>query len=67
MDPLANIREQRALVANIRYLWKRYDETRSPVDREAAITASLELVELVEALDTWRRNGGFDPYQTPAR
>jgi hypothetical protein len=65
MDPHANVREQRELAAKIVAL---IDEgTRDDgtlVDEAAQEIAELadRLAELVQALDEWRRNGGFDPY-----
>jgi hypothetical protein len=63
MDPAANLKEQRELAAKIiedvdrEGEWSRegLEETASDAER---------LAELVQALDEWRRNGGFDPYTT---
>lgn len=49
MDPKANLEEQRTLAAAI---LKGEDD-----DGDAE-----RLAELVEALDQWRRGGGYDPY-----
>lgn len=54
MDPVANINEQRQLARRIQDATDRSDRPDpDDVDR---------LVELVLALDEWRRAGGFDPY-----
>lgn len=65
MDPIANIREQRELAADIlNGWWPAYivggDQTIGTVDAEHI----RRLAELVVALDEWRTSGGFDPYPT---
>lgn len=58
MDPKANIKEQRELAAKIIAAWDALtDDDDSVIARDA-----LRLAELVQALDEWRRKGGFDPY-----
>lgn len=51
MDPIANIARQRALADSI-------------LDGDDYVDTgeACELAELVQALDEWRRKGGFDPY-----
>jgi hypothetical protein len=58
MDPVANLKEQRALAAHIIVLADRED---GDPNGELAECAS-RLAELVQALDEWRTRGGFDPY-----
>jgi hypothetical protein len=55
MDPNTNIEEQRALAEQIE---------RFPGDGDVNELAALgeRLAELVQALDEWRRRGGYDPY-----
>lgn len=55
MDPNANLKRQRELAAEI---------IDGYGNRDASDIADLaaELAELVQALDEWRQNGGFDPY-----
>lgn len=53
MDPDANLEEQLKLAKNIlKAEWEDIDDDRADVYR---------LAELVEALDTWIRDGGFLP------
>jgi hypothetical protein len=59
MDPVANLREQRALSRRIIELNGR-DMT--DAERREAEDAGERLAELVIALDEWRQSGGFDPY-----
>lgn len=54
MDPTANLAEQRAIVARI----IGNDETEGDPSADWS-----RLAELVDALDTWIRNGGFLPEQ----
>lgn len=56
MDPAANLSEQREISARLLA-----DAYASDADYEAD---AQRLAELVQALDEWRRRGGFDPYQT---
>jgi hypothetical protein len=61
MDPNANLERQRELAQTI------LDAPEVPdaeLSQEASqiIAAADELAGLVQALDEWRRNGGFDPY-----
>ena len=64
MDPIANLREQRELIARIRFRLERADPIAgiSDANRAANEDDAERLVELVEALDEWRRTGGFDPW-----
>lgn len=65
MDPIANIKEQREIAA---HMIARLDTA----NREGRAFTSVEqtyqlddgerLAELVIALDEWRQNGGFDPW-----
>lgn len=66
MDPEANIREQRELAAEI-IQFIDGDEAPSFDDMTHANLVELahktnRLAELVQALDQWRKGGGFDPY-----
>jgi hypothetical protein len=66
MDPIANLREQRELVAQIIALIDentRDDGTLVDDAIEEIAEAANRLAELVRALDEWRQKGGFDPYQ----
>jgi hypothetical protein len=66
MDPIANLASQRACVAEINAINARWRATSelSPADLARLAELAEQLAELVEALDTWRANGGFDPYTT---
>lgn len=55
MDPVANLLEQRSLAQSIA---EQADENAYDISSVDVI----RLVELVQALDEWRRSGGFDPY-----
>lgn len=52
MDPEANLREQRHLVARINAQWDNDEETTE---------LGFRLAELVQALDEWLSHGGFAP------
>lgn len=56
MDPHANVRKQRELA---RGLIASYHRPPHEVDGADA----AELAEHVLALDDWRLNGGYDPYE----
>lgn len=56
MDPVANLNEQREIAARF---MQAADGDHDAVD---PIADGVRLAELVEALDLWRRKGGFDPY-----
>src|SRR4051812_28104654 len=56
MDPKANLEEQRRFAAEL--LNDDYDQENPP----DFMSSALRLAELVQALDEWRRGGGFDPY-----
>lgn len=62
MDPKANLEEQLRLAAQI---IAQLDD--SPDDSVSTFVEdkALRLAELVQALDGWRRKGGFDPYDGP--
>jgi hypothetical protein len=60
MDPIANLREQRALAAKMSADFDKADG--NGIDQDEA----NRLAELVQALDEWRRGGGFDPYSPAA-
>ncbi len=64
MDPIANLDSQRACVTEINAINARWQATGelSPADLARLAELAEQLAELVEALDTWRSNGGFDPY-----
>lgn len=57
MDPLANVREQREIAQ--RLIERAEAQT---YDHRAVFLDATRLAELVQALDTWRTCGGFDPY-----
>lgn len=65
MDPIANLRALRALVAEANAIQDRWSNGSPPpsVPRRLQEIA-IELAQLVEALDDWRAAGGFDPYAT---
>lgn len=61
MDPNANIKEQRETAAAMIALADK--EEFGGEDGMTEFTRLAErLAELVQALDEWRTNGGFDPY-----
>lgn len=65
MDPNANITRQRELAAEIKAIEGRQNPTSHDLrdeDWPAIAECAIELAELVQALDEWRRKGGFDPY-----
>ncbi len=64
MDPIANLASQRACVAEISEINARWSAAGAPTaaDLERLADLAAELAAFVEALDTWRANGGFDPY-----
>lgn len=61
MDPKANLERQRELAQTIVDAPEVPDAELSE-EAERIIAAADELAGLVQALDQWRRNGGFDPY-----
>jgi hypothetical protein len=67
MDPIANVKAQRASVAEINEIADRCLASGEPPAGEGARLQELavQLAEQVEALDTWRTRGGFDPYLAP--
>lgn len=59
MDPIANMAEQVQLANDI----IAPPATDYGTDRDPDLEANaVRLAELVLAMDTWRRSGGFDPY-----
>ena len=64
MDPIANIKEQRAIAREIQKVWDdcNADGTLTPAQQEHVAERANRLAELVLALDEWQRNGGFSPY-----
>jgi hypothetical protein len=60
MDPNANLQRQREIAAEINALEAPLAAHGDQLVHIARLGA--ELAELVQALDEWRRNGGFDPY-----
>lgn len=63
MDPLVNVERQRELADT---LLRDGDSRQAQVENwEPSPTAVYELCELVQALDDWRVDGGFDPYLVP--
>jgi hypothetical protein len=67
MDPLANLKEQRALAKKIQAIWDDCNADGTLTAEQSATAAELanKLSELVLALDEWRLKGGSDPYQQP--
>lgn len=61
MDPIANIKEQRVVARELQTLLNPPGYL-SEAQRDAVVSLSDRLSELVLALDEWRRKGGFDPY-----
>lgn len=64
MDPIANLDAQRASVAEINEIRARLPDSGAAPAADIARLQQLaeQLAEQVEALDTWRTQGGFDPY-----
>jgi hypothetical protein len=60
MDPKANLERQRQIAAEIIALSEHRDDPTEVHDDIRPL--AIELAELVQPLDQWRRNGGFDPY-----
>jgi hypothetical protein len=63
MDPIANLETQRASAAEINAIVDRRtrgDQRDSDLTRIEELAGAL--AEHVEALDSWRIHGGFDPY-----
>jgi hypothetical protein len=54
MDPEANRREQREIVARIMKAWDTFDED-GDILRAIGVQDVLRLAELSEALDNWHR------------
>lgn len=57
MDPIANLKEQLELAE--------YVLSKECIDVDDLLRideSAKELAELVQAMDEWRKNGGFDPY-----
>lgn len=61
MDPNANLREQREIVAEVIRMWDSADP-HTDYERELAQAAD-RLAELVQSLDEWLTNGGFLPIE----
>jgi hypothetical protein len=59
VDPVANLNEQRSLAEKI--LEREDHEPNAEFATNQALDAA-RLAELVQALDEWRKDGGFDPY-----
>lgn len=64
MDPDANLAQQRELAARIIALIDAGEGV--GIDRDAVVDAAGDLAELVQALDEWRRKGGFEVDTEPA-
>lgn len=62
MDPVANIERQREIVARLLEVKETPAAGRMVALAADCCTLAWELAELVQALDEWRVNGGFDPY-----
>jgi hypothetical protein len=63
MDPIANLRAQRALVTEANAIQDRWSNGSPPASVARRLQEiAIELAQLVEALDGWRTAGGFDPY-----
>lgn len=71
MDPVANLAEQRRVAASIiraleALAGRRADDDLTNDEEIEALDAiageGARLAELVNALDEWRKLGGFDPY-----
>jgi hypothetical protein len=60
MDPIANIKEQRALSRDILRMLDKDDL--QPSEVQTVMHYASELAELVQALDAWQTSGGFSPY-----
>jgi hypothetical protein len=63
LDPQANIERQRELAEQILELIEANADPSTKLP-ETVEDLAAELVGLVQALDEWRRGGGFDPYAT---
>ena len=64
MDPSANIAEQCEIAAELLAICEQCDDDGRISDRDSGNVAeeAFRLAELVQALDEWRRKGGYDPY-----
>lgn len=60
MDPVANLKEQLKLAEKIQA--RASNEDRDTDDLLKIEEWAVRLSELVQAMDEWRKNGGFDPY-----
>ena len=60
MDPITNIKDQRALARDILRMLDKDDL--QPSEIQTALHYASELAELVQALDAWQTAGGFSPY-----
>lgn len=56
MDPVENLKQQRFYANDVQQRHAKGDHGSDFME------SSWRLAELVEALDQWRLNGGFDPY-----
>lgn len=64
MDPIANLKEQRRLAAQILDVESQdWEIGQADVARDAVLRDSLRLAELVQALDEWMQHGGFSPWR----
>ena len=61
MDPIANLKEQLKLAETIQEYAS--NEDRDTDDLLKIEEYAVRLSELVQAMDKWRKKGGFDPYQ----
>jgi hypothetical protein len=65
MDPVKNLEEQRELADRILNPDDHGDGDLEIGDlAESWKQRAVELAELVQALDEWRKNGGYDPYKS---
>jgi hypothetical protein len=63
MDPIANIRQQLDIAKRINAVMQSEFAWGKPSSQVVGlVTDASALADLVEALDEWRRDGGFDPY-----
>lgn len=64
MDPIANLKEQRELAADILVIQDNCSDDGDFDEQQTIdlIEAAQRLAELVQALDQWQLGGGWSPY-----